>query len=154
MHRERCSHLLVKHLRKGKPSYLFHGTTVPNLHRIEPRRGNVPRALGRNVPPAVYATDDQVYAAAHAIYWYTAQGFMLFYEKGKAVFLVPKRVRRRLEQKIYIYTVPSGRFSLMKEVTPYGRNYRSLVSVKPVEVISFASVTEAFEYFGGTIGCI
>lgn len=134
-----------------RSNYLYHGSTTKGIKLFEPRKRFTPGVLGKNVPPAIYATDDPRYAAAHAFSWSSKEGFDTYYEKNNLILEVPKKFQKRLDQKICIYTVPKESFELLKKVEPKGRNYWSLQQVKPLSIKCFNSVRDAFIYYGAII---
>ena len=131
--------------------FLYHGSSTPNIKEFEPRKRYTPGALGKDVPPAIYATDDAAYASGHAFPWSSKEGFDLRYENGKLVLIVPEKEQDRLNQKIYIYKLKADNFELLPDVSPKGRTFWSLKPATPIEVKEFQTVKEAVEFYGGNI---
>ncbi len=136
---------------KEKPSFLFHGSISGDIMEFEPRKRYTPRGL--DVPPRVYATGIPAFAAAHSFPWHSGEGVQLSIEEGTVVLKVPENIQSRLAQRVSIYTFDSATFSTTEEDV-LGETYHTEESVKPKEVISFNSVTEAMEHFGGRIEII
>lgn len=134
------------------PSVLYHGTMAADIQELVPRQRYTPGiADGTGVPPAVYATDDPAYAAGHAFPWRSADGIDLGYEDDQLILRVPVAEQGRLDQPIYVYALPPDSFEVLPDVTPLGRNFRSLVPVRPVGVEAFPSVRAAMAHYGGRI---
>ncbi len=127
--------------------HLYHGSITPGIKELQPRKRFTPSALGKNISPAIYATDDPCYAVAHGFPWNTKEGFDTYYRKNKLILNVPKKFRKRLKQKIYIYKLPRKNFKLLKNVKPIGRNYRSHIKIKPTSVKYFKDIIAAFKYY-------
>ena len=83
---------------REKPTLLYHGTGVPNIDMMEPRKRFTPG--GQNAPERVYAGDMPAFAAAHSFPWATEEGFELSVEDGTVIFKVPSKFKSRLEQKV------------------------------------------------------
>ena len=133
-------------------NYLYHGSITPNIEILEPRKRYTPGALGKEVPPAVYAGDDPFYCIGHALPWSSKDGFDLGFDAhGKCVFYVPLDRKFLLNQEVYLYTVPKEKFMLLPNVAPNGHNYWSLDSVKTIKVKKFKTVFEAAEKLNGII---
>ena len=135
---------------------LYHGTVAEGVAAFEPRRRYTPGALGAAAPPAVYATDDPAYAAAHAFPWSSAEGFDLSYRVpfdagGRPVLRVPAGQAHRLERPVFVYALPAEAFEPLPTVEPRGRNYRSRAPVRPVGVERFPTVRAAVEHYGGRV---
>ncbi len=131
---------------------LYHGTIVPNIKELEPRKRYTPGQIDYDVPPAVYATDDPAYASAHAFPWGSNEGFDLYYDKQNILtFQVPKKYKSRLETEIFIYEVPEDKFTLLENVSPKGRNYWSLEKVVPITIMHYKSVEEAITKNNGIV---
>ena len=134
---------------KEKPAFLWHGTNSSNVDTLTPQKRYTPG--GENVPGKVYASDLPAFSAAHSFPWSSDEGINLWINDGKDVVLeVPEKFKERLMQKVYMYKVPSGKFSLTASETT-GHTYDSLEEEKSVEVLEFSSVQKAVEYFGGKV---
>ena len=132
-----------------KPEFLYHGSNVPNIEAIEPRKRYTPSS-SPDVPERVYAGDLPAFAAAHAFPWGSNEGFVLSIEGGKVVFKVPFKFKSRLMQEIYLYKIPSDKFELTSgEGT--GHTYHSQGVINSVETQKFNSVQDAIEHFGGEV---
>lgn len=132
--------------------YIWHGSTIPNIKTLEPRRRSTLGALGKDVPPAVYAGDDPAYCAAHAFAWGSAEGFNLYFDKNnKVVFEVPLKHKDGLQTKIYLYKVPTNRFVLLPNVSPKGHNFWSKEKVEVLSVEDFSNVAEGIEHYGDKV---
>lgn len=99
----------------------------------------------------VYACDDPAYAAGHAFSWRSAAGIVLGSADDQLIVRVPGAERRRLDQPIFICSVPAASFELLPDVTPVGRTYRSLVPVRPLGVEAVATVRAAMARYGGPV---
>ncbi len=135
---------------------LYHGTVAEGVEALAPRRRYTPGALGDDPPPAVYATDDPAYAAAHAFPWSSKEGFGLSYDApyergGRPVLRVPAAQEHRLERPVFVYALPAEGFELLGTVTPLGQNYRIEAPVPPVGVERFPTVRAAVEHYGGRV---
>lgn len=141
--------------KKEKPPFLWHGTLSSNVTEFLPKRISTPGALKKElVPERVYASDLPAFSAAHSFPWATKEGFDLGVGvDGYVVFNVPVHLKDRLNQKVYIYKLPSDNFVLTPEETT-GRTYGSLNPVTPIEVLEFNSVVEAVQNFGGEVNFI
>lgn len=137
--------------KREKPAFLYHGTNVQNIEEFEPRKRLIPGGANEDVPQRVYAGDNPAFVAAHSFPWMTGEGFDLsFNDAGEVTFRVPKQFRERLQQRVYVYKVPSGQFALTSgEGT--GHTYHSENNVKPVACQTFETVQEAIEHFGGKV---
>lgn len=132
--------------------HLYHGSQTPNIKVLVPNKRSTPGALGKEVPPAIYAGDDKAYCAAHAFPWGSAEGFSLYFDKSnKVVFEVPVSEKERLNTKIYIYTVNADDFELLPTVSPKGHNFWSLNETTVLNVEEFTNVAEAITKFGGKV---
>jgi hypothetical protein len=134
---------------------LYHGSQTPHLTVLEPRSRFTPRAERDHSPHGVYASDEPGFAAGHAFPWQTADGIDLGYitDEGDSVLTlrVPVVLRHRLDQPVFVYTVPAAAFTLLPHVTLSGRTFRALVPVPCLDERAFPSVWEAFTSYGGQI---
>jgi len=134
---------------KEKPTFLYHGSNVPNIEVIEPRKRYTPGGA-QNVPERIYAGDLPAFAAAHSFPWGSDEGFDLSIENGKVIFKVPNKFKDRLAQKVYLYKISSDKFAWTSgEGT--GHTYHSQEATRPDEIQEFNSVQEAIEHFGGEV---
>jgi hypothetical protein len=134
---------------KEKPEILYHGSNVPKIEVIEPRKRYTPG--GRNVTERIYAGDLPAFAAAHSFPWGSGEGFDLTIENGKVIFKVPSKFRNCLMQKVYLYKVSSDKFE-QTEGEGTGHTYYSREAIRPSEETDeFDSVQEAIEHFGGEL---
>ncbi len=133
---------------------VYHGSIIAGIKILEPKKRFTPGALGKDVPLAIYATDDPGYAAAHSFPWSSREGFDAYYKSDKLILKVPKLFQDRLEQEICIYTLPVKQFSLLKNVKPIGRNYWAHVPIKPISAKCFPAVSVALKYYGVKIKII
>ena len=134
-----------------KEPCFYHGTTEPNIDEFEPRKRLTPGGVDHEEQPAaIYAGDNPAFAAGHSIPWSSEEGFKLGFENDQVVFCVPKEHKHRLDHKVFIYQLPREGFSLTRgEGT--GHSFQTEKKVKPLMVQEFGTVTEAIEYFGGTV---
>lgn len=135
---------------------LYHGSDRGDIRRLEPRKRFTPGSHRTEAPPAVYASDDPAYAAAHSFPWTTAEGIILGFERNAegnhvVILRVPKALAHRLEQPVYLYALPAKAFELMPDVPPRGHNFRSLEAVGPLLTQSFPNVRAAIEEHGGRV---
>ena len=133
---------------REKPEFLYHGSNVPNIETIEPRKRYTPG--GQNVPERIYAGDLPAFAAAHSFPWGSNEGFDLSTENGKVIFRVPNKFKDRLMQKVYLYKVSSDKFEWTTGEGA-GHTYHSQEATKPSDIEEFDSVQEAIEHFGGDV---
>jgi hypothetical protein len=121
--------------------FLYHGSTIPGLKILEPRKRYTP---SKDINyEAIYATPIEGYAAAHSFPWSTDEGVDLDVIDDKVIMLIPKSITERLMTPVSIYKISSKNFEhLAKEVT--GQTWQT---IKPCKVISeekFSNVLEAF----------
>jgi len=136
------------------PKFVYHGSVTPDIKMFEPRKRYTPGEFSENeINEAIYAGDDPAYCAAHAFPWGSEEGFNLFYENDKVVLEVPEKYKDSLNQKVYIYKLPSSAFKLL-DIEPKGHNFWSKEKVKPIGIQKFNSVTEAIKTLGGKIRII
>ncbi len=128
---------------------LYHGTQTDNIDVLEPRQRYYP-GTDTAPRPAIYATDVQAYAAAHAFPWATEEGVDLHFEENQVVLEVPKALEDRLNKPIFIYTIPGDTFQAVTE-DEMGHNFRSTERVKCLAKKQFATVIEAVTSLGGTV---
>ena len=134
---------------KEKPKFLYHGSNVPNIEVIEPRKRYTPGGA-QDVPERIYAGDLPAFAAAHSFPWGNDEGFNLSIKNRKVIFKVPNKFKDRLMQKVYLYKIPSGKFEWTSEEGT-GHTYHSRETTKPDEIQEFNSAQEAIEHFGGEV---
>ncbi len=134
-----------------KPKYVYHGSITSGIKELDPRKRYTPGVLGKDVRAAIYAAANPVYAAAHGFPWGSSEGFDVYENKGIVTLVVPKRHRKRLNQPVFIYKLPGKYFKLLVNDSPKTQIYISYKKVKPVDVFSFDSVTEAIKYYKGKI---
>ncbi len=133
---------------------LYHGSPIPNIHELKPRKRYCPGELmdrfngKENVPAAVYVTDDPACAAVHSFEWGTKDGFDLRYEGKSILLIVPVKFKNRLKRKIYIYKVSAKEFELLN-LTEHTYWSRKVTKVLGVE--TFEDVEIAIRRFGGTL---
>lgn len=133
---------------------LYHGSQADNIEMLEPRKRYTPGEIPNS--PAIYASDDPAFAAAHAFPWSSSEGIDLYYDhedgdvKEHVVLEVPEHLLSRLEKPVFIYQVSSEKFESLN-IPPYGHNYRSLEATKCIAKQRFDTVIEAIHYFGGTV---
>ena len=84
-------------------TFLYHGSSRPDIKTFIPQIRSTPIAHKDNPVPAIYATDDKAYAAAHAFLWSSDEGFDTYYKDGKIVLEVPELKKGRLNQPIYTH---------------------------------------------------
>jgi hypothetical protein len=137
-----------------KPSILYHGSTTPDIKTLEPRKRYTPAALGKKAKPAIYAAADPAYAVGHGFPWSSDEGFDIYEKDGTVVLMVPREMKGRLEQKIFVYALPARGFHLLKEDSPKSRIYLSHRRVKPIKAEGFDNVRKAMKYYGGKIKLI
>jgi hypothetical protein len=134
--------------RNEKPAFVYHGSVTGDITEFEPRRRYVPG--GADVPPRVYAAPNPAFAAAHSFPWSSDEGIDLSIESGQVVLQIPKELESRLQQPVFIYTLPGEPFELTSEETT-GETMHAEEPVIPKTVFHFTSVREAIEHFGGRV---
>jgi len=130
------------------PEFVYHGSVTGGIDTFEPRKRYVPG--GADVPPRVYATINPAFAAAHSFPWSSDEGIDLKIEGQKVFLCIPVQYKERLNQQVFIYKIKGSSFvQTLEELT--GETWHTEESVTPEEVQQFNSVTEALEYYGGTV---
>ncbi|MDP2789541.1 MAG: hypothetical protein Q8O51_00205 [bacterium] len=136
---------------KEAPEFVYHASPSGDVQELEPRRGSIPGGANPETQPQlVYAGDVPAFAAAHGFPWGSDEGFELGVVAGQVLFRVPRVLKGRLSQPVYVYTLPGAGFRFtLGEGT--GHTFESAEKVKPTKVESFTTVQEAIEHFGGTV---
>ncbi len=134
---------------KEKPPFLYHGSSASGLGNLEPHRRYIP---SEDVAERVYASDSPSFAAAHSFPWGTNEGFDLSTDNdtGKIILRVPSQFRERLQQKVYLYKVPSEKFRWTTEEGT-GNTLHTSEEVPVADVQEFNSAQDAIEFFGGEV---
>ena len=65
--------------------FLYHGSSTADITTFIPHIRSTPIVHKDNPKPAIYATDDKAYAAAHAFLWSSDEGFDTYYKDGNIV---------------------------------------------------------------------
>ena len=138
----------VRVLSCAQMEYLYHGSTVENLKRLEPRKRFTP---GEKVENAyVYATPVAAFAAVHAFPWSSEEGFDIAIEDTKITFIVPIAHKERLNVPISIYTLAAGGFEKMKEEET-GLTWCTSLPVAVLDEKKYATVVQAIKSCGGGV---
>ena len=135
-----------------QPRLLFHGSGIPDIAVLEPRRIFMPGDVDPEQWPAlVYASDLAAFAAAHAFPWDSEDGFQLSVDFHKRVKMrIPRALSELLRRPVYIYTVMAGNFEpTREELTGHTFHCSQLVPVMTCK--AFASVEEAILSYGGAV---
>lgn len=130
------------------PAFLYHGTLTANIMEFEPRKRFTPGGL--DVPPRIYATDRPDFAVMHAFPWSSDEGIDIVEREGKLHLQVPKHLKSRLNQPIYIYKLKGDNFMFTEEEGT-GNTYHCEEPLIPEGVEGFDSVTEAVHHYGGVV---
>lgn len=135
-----------------KTEILYHGSPIGGIKIFKLQKRYAPEILGDDAVPALYAGDLPAYAIGHGFPWSSHEGFDIDVKKnGDVVLIVPRKYEKRINKKIFLYTVPRASFHLLKNVTPVGHNFASYETVKPISCVAYRSVREGFEKNGGRI---
>ena len=137
-----------------KLRYLYHGSITPGIKELKPMIRYTPGVLKGKAKPAIYAAADPAYAVAHGFPWGSSEGFDVYEYKGVVTLVVPKKYKKRLNQPVFIYKIYGKDFKLLLNDSPKTRIYISYKKVKPIDVVSFETVTEGIKYYKARIKII
>lgn len=133
----------------GEAIFFYHGSSTDGIECLEPKLRYTP-GEELNSPPSIYASDLPAFAAAHSFPWSSDEGIDLYVDGQAVIMEIPSSVYERLLRKTYIYVVGSNQFSLV-ECESTGHTFRAITPVDCLEKVSFESVVEAIEYYGGHV---
>jgi hypothetical protein len=133
----------------GETIFFYHGSSTDGIKCLEPRLRYTP-GEELSSPSSIYASDLPAFAAAHSFPWSSDEGIDLYVDKQTVIMEVPLSIYERLLRKTYIYVVDSNQFSLV-ECESTGHTFRAITPVDCLEKVSFQSVVEAIEHYGGRI---
>jgi hypothetical protein len=127
--------------------YLYHGSTIQDIKRLEPRKRYTPQ--GKVDYSAIYATPLQAYAAAHSFPWSTDEGVELDVNENVVNLAIPKSFKERLQVPISIYKLSSEGFEHTEEELT-GYTWHTVNPVEVIEEVKYASVEIALKELGVT----
>ena len=130
------------------PKFLYHGTVTANIEEFEPRKRFTTGEA--DVPPRIYATDRPDFAVMHAFPWSSDEGIDIVERDGKLYLQIPKQLKERLNQPIYVYKLSGDGFVLTEEEET-GNTYHCEEPRIPESVERFDSVTDAVHHYGGVV---
>lgn len=133
----------------GLEKFFYHGSSTDGIERLEPRLRYTP-AEEFNSPSGIYASDLPAFAAAHSFPWSSDEGIDLYVDRDIVIMEIPLSILPRLQKPIHIYVVDGNLFSLVESEST-GHTFRRTEAVDCLEKISFPSVQEAIEHFGGRV---
>lgn len=140
---------LLHSLLFAEPLYFYHGSSVDGIACLEPRLRYTPGEESDS-PASVYASDLPAFAAAHSFPWSSDEGIDLYIHEQTVIMEIPVALSDRLHRTTYIYMVDGNPFSLV-ECDATGHTFRTTSPVECLEQVSFQSVLEAIEYYGGHV---
>jgi hypothetical protein len=144
-----CLMMLLNSSILGEGGVFYHGSPIDGIECLEPRRRYTP-GEERDSPESVYASDLPAFAAALSFPWSSDEGIDLYVDGTVVLLEVPRSIFGRLQRDAYIYSVDSRHFSLV-EYEATGHTFRATQAVPCLAKVSFQSVVEAVEYYGGYV---
>lgn len=132
---------------------LYHGSPEGNIQKFELRKNTTPGILGKDVKPAIYATDILVYAVAFGFPWSSNNDEveLSFLENGKVELIVPEKIRARLREKVYVYVFDATKFELIPNADPINHNFWTHEEIDILDKIEFESVEIALKALGSEV---
>jgi diadenosine tetraphosphate (Ap4A) HIT family hydrolase len=133
----------------GEEKFLYHGSSTDDIERLEPSLRYTP-GEELDSPASIYASDLPAFAAAHSFPWSSDEGIDLYVDGTIVTLEILETHFDRLQKATYIYLVADNQFSLL-ECESSGHTFRTTQPVDCLQKISFPSVVEAIEHYGGRV---